>query len=176
VQIRVVTTDEAPVALLVDVRGLLTDAFDGTFSDDDWQHTVGGWHLIGSDAGTVVSHAAVVPRRIDVGDDSFAAGYVEGVATRVDRQRQGLGSMVMTEAASVIRREFELGALSTSRHAFYERLGWEHWRGPTFVRTGEHLVRTEGEDDGIMVLRFGPSQETDLSAPISCESRSGDDW
>jgi aminoglycoside 2'-N-acetyltransferase I len=176
VHIQVVRTEEAPAALLADVHRLLAVAFDGTFSDDDWQHTVGGWHVIGSDAGAVVTHAAVVPRRIDVGDDSFAAGYVEGVASRPDRQRQGLGSMVMTEAAGVIHREFELGVLSTSCHGFYQRLGWERWRGPTFVRTAGQLVRTEDEDDGVMVLRVGPSREAALTAPISCDSRTGDDW
>jgi aminoglycoside 2'-N-acetyltransferase I len=172
----VVTTDEVPAALLADVRLILTEAFAGAFSDDDWQHTLGGWHVIGSDAGTVVSHAAVVPRQIELGDVSFAAGYVEGVATRLDRQRQGLGSIVMTEAAGVIRGEFAIGVLSTSSHDFYEHLGWQRWQGPTFVRTGRQLVRTEDEDDGIMVLRFGPSQEADLTAPISCDSRPGDDW
>ena len=169
-------TDEAPAALLSDLRALLTDAFDGGFSEDDWHHTVGGWHVIGSDAGSVVSHAAVVPRSIRVGEETFAAGYVEGVATQPDRQRQGLGSQVMTEAAGVIRREFDLGVLSTDRWEFYQRVGWERWRGPTFVRTDGRLVRTEDEDDGIMVLRAGPSQEVDVTAPISCDSRPGDDW
>jgi aminoglycoside 2'-N-acetyltransferase I len=176
VEIRVMTTDEAPGALLAEVRLLLTDAFDGSFSDDDWQHTLGGWHVIGSDAGAVVSHAAVVARRIDVGDHSFAAGYVEGVATRPDRQRQGLGSLVMTRAAEVIRREFELGVLSTDRPELYRHVGWERWQGPTFARTDGRLVRTDDEDDGILVLRFGPSQGVDLTAAISCESRQGDDW
>jgi aminoglycoside 2'-N-acetyltransferase I len=169
-------TDEAPGALLAEVRLLLTDAFDGSFSDDDWQHTLGGWHVIGSDAGAVVSHAAVVARQIDVGDHSFAAGYVEGVASRPHRQRQGLGSLVMTKAAEVIRREFELGVLSTDRPEFYRHVGWERWQGTTYARTGGQLVRTEDEDGGILVLRFGPSQGVDLTAAISCESRQGDDW
>ena len=175
-QIRVLTTDEAPAALLSEVRQLVVDAFDGGFSEDDWQHSLGGRHVIGSEAGAVVSHAAVVARTIDVGDDSFAAGYVEGVATRSDRQRQGLGALVMTEAAGVIRREFALGVLSTSSQEFYESLGWERWQGPTFVRTDGRLVRTEEEDDGVMVLRFGPSEAVDPTAAISCDSRSGDDW
>ena len=82
----------------------------------------------------------------------------------------------MNAATDVIRRECELGVLSTSSHDFYGALGWERWRGPTFVRTGGQLVRTEDEDDGIMVLRFGPSQGLDLAAAISCDSRTGDDW
>jgi aminoglycoside 2'-N-acetyltransferase I len=176
VQVRVLTTDEAPPALLTEVRELLFGAFVGGFSEDDWQHSLGGWHVIGSEAGTVVSHAAVVSRTIDVGDVSFAAGYVEGVGTRPDRQRQGLGALVMTGAAEVIRRQFALGVLSTSSQDFYQHLGWERWQGPTFVRADGKHIRTEDEDDGIMVLRFGPSEAVDLTAAISCDSRSGDDW
>jgi aminoglycoside 2'-N-acetyltransferase I len=82
----------------------------------------------------------------------------------------------MTKAAEVIRREFELGVLSTDRPEFYRHVGWERWQGPTYARTGGQLVRTEDEDGGILVLRFGPSQGVDLTAAISCESRQGDDW
>jgi aminoglycoside 2'-N-acetyltransferase I len=167
---------DVPPALLAEVRQLLTDAFDGDFSAEDWEHTIGGWHVVALDGETIVSHAAVVPRTIGVGGSSFAAGYVEGVATRSDRQRQGLGALVMTEAAGVIRREFALGVLSTSSQEFYESLGWERWQGPTFVRADGVLARSEEEDDGVMVLRFGPSEAVDLKAAISCDSRSGDDW
>ena len=45
-----------------------------------------------------------------------------------------------------------------------------------FVRRGSTTVRTPDDDDGIMVLRFGPSASIDLTAPISCDARSGDDW
>lgn len=137
---------------------------------------MGGWHVVALNGETVVSHAAVVPRTIGVGDVLFAAGYVEGVATTPHRQRQGLGSQVMAQGADLIRQEFDLGVLSTSRADFYRQLGWERWQGPTFVRDGAQLVRTADEDDGIMVLRFGPSQTIDLDAPISCDARSGDDW
>lgn len=75
-----------------------------------------------------------------------------------------------------MRREHEMGGLSTGRHAFYERLGWERWQGPTFVRDGNDVIRTEDEDDGVMVLRSGPSAKIDLTASISCDARPGDDW
>ncbi len=169
--------DTEPVAPLVsELRQVLRDAFEGDFSDDDWAHTLGGCRVVALDGEALVSHAAVVPRTIRAGDRAFRAGYVEGVATRPDRQREGLGAAVMAEVATVLRTQFELGVLSTSSHAFYQRHGWERWEGPTFVRTGGQLVRTEDEDDGIMVLRFGPSENTDLTAAISCDSRTGDDW
>lgn len=173
---RVFPTAEAPPSLMRSVRELLDHAFDGEFTDDDWEHTVGGWHALVCEADAPVAHAAVVPRRLAVGDADLATGYVEGVATAPGLQGQGLGSLAMARLADVLRAEFDFGALSTSRHGFYERLGWERWRGPTYVRKGGSLSRTPDEDDGIMVLRFGPSAAVDLHAPVVCEARSGDDW
>ncbi|MGH9190112.1 MAG: GNAT family N-acetyltransferase, partial [Acidimicrobiales bacterium] len=92
------------------------------------------------------------------------------------RQRQGVGAKVVRRAGQILRAEFELGALSTGSHAFYERLGWERWQGPTFVRHGSEAIRTSDEDDGIMVLRYGSTAELNLTQPISCEYRPGDDW
>lgn len=125
---------------------------------------------------TAVAHAAVVPRTIQVVDRSVSTGYVEAVATHPMRRRKGLGAMVMTEVADLLHSHFEMGALSTGRQDFYRRLGWERWQGPTYVRVGSELIRTVEEDEGVMVLRFGPSRGVDLTAPISCEGRPGDDW
>lgn len=169
-------TAEAPGKLLAEIRRLLDDAFDGDFSDEDWDHTVSGRHVVVEDGGVVLAHAAVVPRVLEVVDRPFRTGYVEGVATASARHNAGLGSLAMDSASELVRREFELGALSTGRHTFYQRLGWERWQGPTFVRRASGTIRTEDEDDGVMVLRFGPSEDVDLTAPISCEGRAGDDW
>ena len=167
---------EAPRGLLEQVRRLLDDAFEEDFSDDDWDHTLGGWHVVVLDAGTLVSHAAVVLRALEFGGRPLRTGYVEGVATAPGRQGQGLASLAMAHLAPILRSRFEVGALSTGRHTFYERLGWQRWRGPAFVRQGGELIRTPDEDDGLMVLRFGPSRDLDLAATITCEARSGDDW
>jgi aminoglycoside 2'-N-acetyltransferase I len=129
-----------------------------------------------TDGGAVVAHAAVVGRELHVDGRAVDTGYVEGVGTAPARQGEGLGTLAMREIGDLIRRHHHLGALATSAHGFYERLGWERWRGPTFVRTGGALVRTPDEDDGIMVLRFGPSSTVDLGAALSCEARRGDDW
>jgi aminoglycoside 2'-N-acetyltransferase I len=173
---RVFTTSEAPGDLLKKVRRLLDEAFEGHFSEDDWEHTLGGWHVVVMEGGDPVSHAAVVPRLLEVAGRPFQAGYVEGVATAAHRKREGLGSLVMAQVAPIIRERFEIGALSTGHYGLYERLGWERWRGPTFVRHGSQLIRTEEDDDSLMVLRFRPSFGLNLAASISCEARSGDDW
>jgi aminoglycoside 2'-N-acetyltransferase I len=127
------------------------------------------------DGDVVVAHAAVVPRTLHVDGRQFRTGYVEAVGSAPERQGEGLGTLAVGALTPVLHDRFELGALSTGAHAFYERLGWERWRGPTYVRRPEP-VRTEDEDDGVMVLRFGPSRDVALTARIECEERPGDDW
>jgi aminoglycoside 2'-N-acetyltransferase I len=156
-------------------RQLMDLAFDD-FSDDDWHHTLGGHHVVAIADRVVIGHAAVVSRVLDVRGQSWRTGYVEGVATHPGWQRQGIGSAVMTEAAQSIREHHHLGALSTGTPAFYAQIGWEAWRGPTHVRDGDEVRRTPEEDDAVMVLRFGPSADLDLTAPITCDTRPGDDW
>ena len=129
--VRSLITADASLRMLTALRGLLDEAFDGDFGDEDWEHALGGWHVVVTDGDLWLAHAAVVPRDLDVGDRRFRAGYVEGVATTPRRHRAGLGSLAMGEIAGLLRRHFELGALSTGRHSFYERLGWERWRGST---------------------------------------------
>lgn len=159
------------------MRHLLVEAFDGDFSDDDWEHTLGGWHvLVVADDDVMVAHAAVVPRVLYASGEPWRVGYVEGVATAPGKQRAGSGSLAMAEISVLIRHEFEMGALATGSHEFYERLGWERWQGPTFVRRGSEVVRTADDDDAIMVLRFGPSAAVDVTMPLTCEGRRGDDW
>lgn len=169
-------TAEVPTATLDKVRGLLDRAFDGDFAVTDWEHTVGGRHVILVEEGEVISHASVVTRDLEVADRPFRTGYMEGVATHPEHQGKEFGARVVTAANEVIRQHYELGALSTDRHSFYHRLGWERWQGPTYVRDGSRLLRTADEDEGIMVLRFGPSATVDVTSALTCEARSGDDW
>ena len=174
--IRSFSTAEASEDLLEQIRTLVFEAFDGTFSDEDWDHSLGGQHFIVIEDDTVLSHAAVVERTIEVAGRRFRTGYLEGVATTAARQGEGLGSIAVAEATRSVSKGFEMGALSTGRQGFYARLGWERWAGPSFVRKGAEDIRTEGDDDGLMILRFGLSESIDLAAPISCEFRSGDVW
>ena len=125
---------------------------------------------------TPVAHGSVVERELHAAGVALRAGYVEAVATRSDRRGRGLGTAVMRALGGEIRARFELGALDTSLHGFYARLGWERWRGPTFVRTDDGLVATTEEDGYVMILRTPSTPSIDLDAPISCEWRPGDVW
>jgi aminoglycoside 2'-N-acetyltransferase I len=169
-------TEEAADEFLRELKELIRQAFGTKFSDDDWQHGLGGVHIAVRDSGILVSHAAIVPRRLYIGEKVFNGGYVESVATLPDRQYQGLGSMAMVEAGSVIANQFEIGALSSSSKDFYRKVGWEDWEGPSYVLMNNDWVRSESEDDGIMVLRVGLSSKLDRESRIACEERTGDSW
>lgn len=161
---------------------MLVEAFepmaheDGSFEDADWDHALGGVHVVLESDGEIIAHAAVVERTLEVGGHPVRTGYVEAVATRIGHHGQGHGSTVMTEVNAVIRAGFELGALGTGRFSFYERLGWERWRGPSGVRSRGGLLRTPDEDGYILVLRTPASPALDLEATISCDWRPGDVW
>ena len=170
IRVDVLRTDD--VVGLEEIRELMDVAFEGDFEDDDWDHTLGGWHAVVTDGGVVVAHAAVVDRTLHSAGRAWRTGYVEGVATAPDRQGEGLGTVAMQEINQIIRRDHELGALGTGEWHFYEQVGWERWQGRTFV--GDE--RTPEDDDGVMVLRFGPSAGLDLAGDIACEARPGDVW
>ena len=149
---------------------------DEGFSEGDWEHSLGGMHFVLEQGGGIVAHASVVEREIHVDGRPFRTGYVEAVATATDRQGTGLGSLVMDDVTAYIREEFELGALGTGRHAFYERLGWLTWKGPSSVRTADGPQRTPDEDGYVLVLPTPASPPLDPTTPISCDWRPGDVW
>ncbi len=175
------STESLPVPTAVSARHLMDLAFaregeDDRFSDHDWNHALGGTHLVIREGDDVVGHAAVVRRTIHVGGTHFETGYVEAVGVRPDRQGKGLGEALLGEAAEVIRESYELGALGTGRRAFYTRLGWQVWLGPTNVVRDGGWERTPEDDGYVLVLRFGPSADIAITHPIACEERPGDDW
>jgi aminoglycoside 2'-N-acetyltransferase I len=145
------------------------------FSEDDWQHALGGTHFVLVE-GEILAHAAVVERELQVDDRPIRTGYVEAVATAPTHQRKGYGSAVMRPVHALIREQFELGALGTGSQEFYERLGWEPWRGPSYVRSPTGLQRTADDDGYILILRTPTSPPLRLTDPISCDWRPGAVW
>jgi len=160
------------------VRELLFEAFGGRFDEHDWEHTLGGVHLLAIEDDALVAHGAVVARVLVAGERALATGYVEGVATRADRRGRGLATLVMAEAAKVLEEGYELGALSdgTRIPGFYQRLGWETWQGPTWAAGPDGPVRTAEEDGSVLVLRTPATGELDPAWPLRCDWRAGDVW
>jgi aminoglycoside 2'-N-acetyltransferase I len=181
-RVRRLATDELTPDQIAAIRAILWAAFhhpddpDDGFTEHDWQHALGGVHVIADLDGRIAAHGSVVPREIHAGRRRLDAGYVEAVATDPDHQRSGLGTAVMREIGAIIDERYEAGFLGTGEFGFYERLGWVAWRGPLSVRTAEGDRRTPDEDGFLMVLRTRTSPPLDLSAPLSCDWRPGDVW
>lgn len=157
-------------------RTLLDAAFEGDFTDDDWASTVGGVHVWIGGSGEVIAHGALVERQLVCSGHTLRVGYVEAVATAADHRRQGHGTAIMKRIGELICERYALGALSTGSHPFYEMLGWQRWRGPTFVDGLNGRERTPGDDGGVMILRTPRSPALDLDGDIVCDWRAGDVW
>lgn len=177
--VRHLTTAELTEAEIATVRVILRNAFAGDgegFTDEDWAHALGGIHFLLEQNGAILAHASVVERELHAGTRPIRAGYVEAVATAPDAQRLGHGTRLMHDVDDHIRARYELGALSAASPAFYARLGWEPWLGPTAVRTVSGEVRTPDDDGAVFVLTTPSSPPLDRHAVLSCPWRSGDVW
>ncbi|MEU5422669.1 GNAT family N-acetyltransferase [Streptomyces sp. NPDC001407] len=175
--VRTAHTSQLSTAELTAVRALVDDAFEGNFSDDDWDHTVGGMHALAYGDGELIGHGSVVQRRLLHGGRALRAGYVEAVAVRADRRRQGVASAVMEALEHVLRHgAYELGALGAADGAapLYVGRGWRLWRGPSSVLAPTGIARTAEEDGCIHVLPLGAA--LDLDGDLVCDWRPGDVW
>jgi aminoglycoside 2'-N-acetyltransferase I len=174
---RVSTADLRPDEIRA-IRAILDAAFEDEdgFAEEDWEHALGGTHVVLDVDGEILAHAAVVERPLEVAGRRVRTGYVEAVATKPGHHGRGYGSAVMTQINDIIRAGFDLGLLGTGRFSFYERLGWEHWQGAGSVRTADGDVPTPDDDGYLMALRTPASATIDTSQPISCDWRSGDVW
>jgi len=132
------------------------------------------WHVLVRQGGALVCHACWVERLLQpAGLPILHTAYIEAVATHPAWQRRGYGTLAMRRIAEEIV-SYDLGALSPAVAEFYERLGWEGWRGPTAIRTDAGLLPTPDEE--IMILRLPQTPPLDLDAPISAEWREGELW
>lgn len=176
-QVRIIESADLAPDVLESLRDLCDEAFGERFDDNDWEHAVGGRHVVAFSGREVMAHAAVVPRELWIDGVLHQALYVEAVATDPSLQGQGIGTQVMEAVEELIESDGLLAALSSGSPQFYERLGWERWQGPTYVQRSDDLVRTPDEDDTVLVLRPTPTLKAlDLTAPIACRDRSGDAW
>lgn len=153
---------------------LVTDAFDGDFTDQDWEHSLGGMHAIAWAGDELVGHASVVQRRMLHGGRALRCGYVEGVGVRADHRRRGVASALMAELERVVRGGYDLGALAAADQAvpLYRGRGWRRWQGTTWALTPDGRVRTEDEEIYVLPVAI----PLDLAGELVCDHRDGDAW
>ena len=175
VEVRAAHTAHLSSVELRAIRALLDHAFDD-MTDDDYEHALGGVHALAWDGMELIGHGSVVMRRLLHDGRALRTGYVEAVAVRADRRRQGHGGAVMDALEEVIRGAYELGALGASDAgaAFYAARGWQPWTGTTSVVSPTGIERTPEEDDCIYVLPV--TAQLSIAGDLACDWRGGDVW
>jgi len=175
-EIRTAHTASLSAADLRAVRELLDEAFGGDFSDEDYEHGLGGMHALVWDAATLIAHGSVIMRRLLHSGRTLRTGYVESVAVHPDHRRQGHGNAVMTTLEAIISGGYEIGALSSSEDglAFYASRGWRLWRGTASVLSPGGIVRSPEDDGAIFVLPGSAQLQSD--GDLACDWREGDPW
>jgi len=157
------------------IKALLDLAYEGDFSPEDWEHTFGGQYFIGYLDGTIIAHGSVVPRKMFINGEEVTVGYVEAVGVLPAKWRQGFGSQLMEQMTEFCLETYELSMLSSDAINFYSRLGWRKFVGESFVQYGDVEIRTEEEDEGLMVLAGIKGGVREIRRAV-CQSRSGDSW
>jgi aminoglycoside 2'-N-acetyltransferase I len=150
-------------------------ALDGV-SDDTFDNVLGGVHALVLDDGELIGHGSVVQRRLLHAGRALRTGYIEGVAVRADRRRQGHGALLMAALERVVRSAYQLGALGASAEGgrLYASRGWQLWRGPSSAMTPDGIRRTADKDGIIYVLPV--SVPVDVSGELTCDWRPGALW
>ena len=136
----------------------------------------GGWHFLVYHGDELASHALVTTRWLQLaGQPLLKTAYVDAVATLPMHQGHGYGSALMRQLADEIDREYVIACLETERETFYERLGWQIWRGPLAGRSEQGLIPTP-DQRGIMILRLSRTPLLDLDAALTIECQTGRIW
>ncbi|MFF9345771.1 GNAT family N-acetyltransferase [Streptomyces sp. NPDC014734] len=142
----------APAAL-DEIHAFLDIAFEGDFSEEDWDHGLGGIHAYVRDGSGLLAHGSVVQRRVVLAGRSYRVGYVEAVAVRADRRREGLGWRVMAALEEVVDGAYAFGALSASEAgaALYAGRGWRVWPGRIAAQAAHGVERLPDEEGSTYV-------------------------
>ncbi|MDL2344457.1 GNAT family N-acetyltransferase [Deinococcus sp. MIMF12] len=174
--LRVRHTAFLPGSTRAALRELLNAVYGDSFSDDDWDHALGGLHTLARLEGQLVGHAAVVQRAFLVGDAPRRVGYLEAMGVHPAVQRRGIGRAMLRRVNLQVTRAYDLGALSASDEGLglYRAGGWAVWRGPLGVMTPGGVVPTPEEAGGVLV--YAPAGELHPHLPLTCDFRSGDVW
>jgi aminoglycoside 2'-N-acetyltransferase I len=174
--LRIAHTAELDTADLAAAEALLNEVFEEELDGSDWEHCLGGMHVLLRAEDRLLGHASVVQRRLLHGGRAVRTGYVEGVAVRRDERGHGHGATLLAAAERLVRGGYELGALSSTETAldFYTSRGWHRWQGTTWALTPAGVVRTPEDDDAVFVLPG--AAHLDLAGELTCDWRDGDVW
>jgi aminoglycoside 2'-N-acetyltransferase I len=173
--IRIRRTRQLNAAVRAAIVELCTAAHQQDFSRLFLYLPTDGLHFIAYFDEQIASHAVVTTRWVQPERRPvLRTAYVDGVATLPAYQRRGFGTAVMHELAANISA-YDIACLETELPAFYERLGWQRWRGPRAGRSGDELIPTPAEQN-IMILRLPHTPPLDLDRLLTIEAQGGRIW
>ena len=132
-------------------------------------------HVLGYYNDLLVCHALWVTRYLQAGTNPMMrTAYVEAVATEAEYRSRGFASAVMKHLIGEVQ-EYDLAALSPFSVEYYQRLGWDLWQGPLFIRTKDNLQPSLDEEE-VMIFRLPKTPLLDLTVSLSAEWRKGELW
>lgn len=135
----------------------------------------GGLHALVHHGDRLVSHAVASTRWVEPdGLPVLRTAYLDAVATHPEVQGRGYSSAGLRRLAAAIG-DADIGCLQTDIAPFYERLGWELWRGPLAGRGRDGLIPTP-EQTGVMILRLSKTPALDLDARLTIEQQPARIW
>ena len=169
-------TEELDAATVGELDRLCAAAFDEPW-DGYWERIGPAVHAFARERDELVAHACFVERDLLAGALELRAAYVEAVAVDPRRQGSGLGSVVMRQVGEQIAASYPLGALATGSNAFYERLGWETWRGEIWLAEHGGRRRMPEQEGDIMILRTPTTpRDLDTGGALVGSARAADPW
>jgi aminoglycoside 2'-N-acetyltransferase I len=135
-----------------------------------------GRHALTYAGGRLVSHAVATTRWVQpAGHGEMKTAFIDAVSTLPSEQGNGYGSAAMRALAGEVA-DYDIGCLQTDKPGFYQRLGWELWRGPLAGRgDGGELIPTP-EQQGVMVLPLPRTPTIDLDALLTIECQPERIW
>ena len=173
--VRLRRTRQIDAAMRAAIVELCTAAYQTDFSRFFFYLPTDGLHFIAYRDDQIVSHAVVTtrwlqPERLPI----LRTAYVDAVATLPAYQRRGYGSAVLRELASNVT-DYDVACLATDCVTFFERLGWQRWRGPRAGRSSGEIIPTSDQSN-IMILRLANTPYLDLDRSLTIEAQAGRLW
>jgi aminoglycoside 2'-N-acetyltransferase I len=174
--VTILTTEELTAALRSSVIDVCIAAHDNDEFRNLFTHIPsGGRHFLAYRGPELASHAVVTTRWVQPeGQRALKTAYVDAVSTLPMYQRRGYASAIMSRLGGEIG-DYEIACLQTDRPGFYERLGWELWRGTLAGRRADRLIPTP-QQRGVMVLRLPRTPSLDLEMQLTIECQPGRIW
>ncbi len=173
--IRIRRTRQLDALARATIVELCTAAHQADFSHLFYYLPADGLHFIAYFDEEIVSHAVVTTRWLQPEwRPLLRTAYVDTVATLPGFQGRGYGTSVMRELAANISA-YEIACLTADRRDFFERLGWQRWRGPRAGRSGSELIPTPAQLN-VMILRLPKTPPLDLDRLLTIDTQAGRIW